>query len=68
MLIKCIECGREISDRAAACTNCGMPLDDRVIYLGRELVLAEAARIRASIESEERLRYGIHTAQTWSSM
>lgn len=25
-LIKCPECGREISDKAASCPNCGMPL------------------------------------------
>lgn len=25
-LIKCSECGKEISDKAAACPNCGMPL------------------------------------------
>lgn len=26
MLIKCVECGREISDQAAACPHCGIPL------------------------------------------
>ena len=26
-LIKCPECGRDISDAAAACPNCGFPLD-----------------------------------------
>lgn len=25
-LIKCIECGKEISDKAAACPNCGCPV------------------------------------------
>lgn len=25
-LIKCSECGKEISDKASACPNCGMPL------------------------------------------
>ena len=25
-LIKCPECGKEISDKAASCPNCGMPL------------------------------------------
>jgi len=25
-LIKCIECGKEISDKAAACPNCGSPV------------------------------------------
>ncbi|WP_249303408.1 zinc-ribbon domain-containing protein [Qiania dongpingensis] len=26
-LIKCPECGKEVSDKAAACPNCGFPLD-----------------------------------------
>lgn len=29
-LIKCPECGREVSDRASACPNCGCPLADMV--------------------------------------
>lgn len=33
-LIKCSECGKEISDKATACPNCGMPLrrEDRGTY------------------------------------
>lgn len=33
-LIKCPECGKEISDKAAICPNCGMPLrrEDRGTY------------------------------------
>ena len=33
-LIKCSECGKEISDKAPACPNCGMPLrsKDRRTY------------------------------------
>lgn len=33
-LIKCPECGKEISDKAATCPNCGMPLrrEDRGTY------------------------------------
>ena len=27
-LIKCPECGKEISDKAAACPNCGCPIKD----------------------------------------
>lgn len=26
MLIQCVECGREISDKAAACPGCGAPI------------------------------------------
>ena len=27
-LIKCSECGKEISDKAAACPNCGCPISE----------------------------------------
>ena len=27
-LIKCPECGKEISDKAAACPNCGCPASE----------------------------------------
>jgi len=30
-LIKCPECGKEISDRAAACPNCGFPIASKDI-------------------------------------
>lgn len=29
-MIKCPECGKEISDKAAACPNCGCPLSEMV--------------------------------------
>ena len=29
-LIKCPECGKEISDKAKACIHCGFPLDEKV--------------------------------------
>ena len=28
MLIVCPECGKEISDKAAACPNCGCPMEE----------------------------------------
>ena len=30
-LVKCTECGREISDKAEKCPNCGNPVERRVI-------------------------------------
>lgn len=30
-LIKCPECGKEISDKASACPNCGTPIADKKI-------------------------------------
>ncbi len=29
-LIKCVECGKEISDKAASCPNCGIPIASQV--------------------------------------
>lgn len=29
-LIKCPDCGREVSDKANACPNCGCPLSEMV--------------------------------------
>jgi hypothetical protein len=29
-LIKCIECGKEVSDKASTCPNCGCPLSEMV--------------------------------------
>ena len=30
-LIKCPECGKEISDKASVCPNCGTPIADKKI-------------------------------------
>ena len=29
-LIKCPECGREVSDRTTTCIHCGFPFDEEV--------------------------------------
>lgn len=29
-LIKCKECGKEISDKAKTCINCGCPLNEKI--------------------------------------
>lgn len=29
-IIKCPECGKEVSDKAKACPNCGVPIDTNV--------------------------------------
>lgn len=29
-LIKCKECGKEVSDKAKSCPNCGAPIDTKV--------------------------------------
>lgn len=33
-LIKCSECGRTVSDQAAACVGCGAPLKRRSVFQG----------------------------------
>ena len=33
MLIKCPECGKDVSDKASACIHCGFPLNDNDINL-----------------------------------
>lgn len=43
MLIKCIECGKEISDKSTVCPNCGCPTDesikqDKILNLGSNYV------------------------------
>ena len=38
-LIRCPECGREISSRAKACPHCGFPLDDVIKPNEEELVI-----------------------------
>lgn len=30
MLIKCTECGKEISDKATSCPNCGCPIESKI--------------------------------------
>lgn len=36
-LIRCPECGKEISDKAASCPNCGCPMrQERNVYLQEE--------------------------------
>lgn len=32
-LIRCPECGRQVSNRAISCPNCGYPISKEVIYL-----------------------------------
>lgn len=29
-MIKCMECGRDISDRASVCPHCGFPIHDKI--------------------------------------
>ena len=37
-LIKCPECGKQISESASACPNCGAPVTQETIQRGKELM------------------------------
>ena len=41
-LIKCPECGKEVSDKASSCPNCGHPIEDQTVeveeYSNKEIV------------------------------
>ena len=53
-MIKCTECGKEMSDKAAVCPNCGCPIEDIRAKLG-EIEAEQEARIKAK-ESEKRAK------------
>lgn len=40
-LIKCIDCGKEVSDRAKVCPNCGCPIECSVVNTAKENVLMD---------------------------
>ena len=43
-LIKCAECGKQISDAAASCPNCGAPVTQESIRQGQELMQEQIRR------------------------
>ena len=64
-MIKCPECGKEFSDKAAACPNCGCPISEvkknpstpaeketaaKQILLAVDRALAQAQKANASFE------------------
>ena len=46
-LIKCPECGKEISNRAPACIHCGFPLNEEIGGLSRSSSNSEALAAQA---------------------
>lgn len=40
-MIKCPECGKEISDKAEKCMNCGVELTDELKFAGYKLMQAK---------------------------
>lgn len=68
-LIKCPECGKEISDKASTCIHCGFPLDNlqqpqkiqyyKVIKKDDKWVIGKPAQLLAKIWIENELSTGI---------
>lgn len=54
-LINCEECGKEISDKASACPNCGAPVDSQMIER-KKFEQKQQAEIEEQEEREERER------------
>ena len=52
-LIKCPKCGKEFSDRAEKCPQCGISKDDAVVFMKKQ---AEVVRLEAERKAAERVR------------
>lgn len=66
-LIKCPECGKEISDKAASCPNCGCPVENNTYknHFESEKEEKDYTKIAAQVEKEEvesRVTQGNRTA------
>lgn len=46
MLIKCSECGKEISDKAANCPNCGNPISQQQVAHQPYIAIAHGGKIK----------------------
>ncbi len=50
-LIKCIECGKEFSDKAQACPNCACPVSEMVVQ--KEVVIEDGVKVSTKQAFEE---------------
>ena len=46
-LIKCVECGKEISDKANACIHCGSTINIKTVFLCRRFLTRHVATFRS---------------------
>lgn len=67
-LITCSECGREVSDRASACPQCGAPIEnsspnaqgpETVTTDGEAFVATKALLIRHTVKAVQNLNYKV---------
>jgi hypothetical protein len=64
MLIKCPECGREVSDKAAACPQCGCPV---AVVSAPHAAKKEPVRTSASVSSALPLERDTSSPSAWPS-
>jgi hypothetical protein len=75
-LIKCEDCGREVSDRAPACPNCGAPIatanhapaPDKVSLKGDEFIGTKPLLTRLAVKAIQSLNYKVDAADEASGL
>lgn len=58
MLIKCPECGKEVSDKSKNCINCGYPIFDEL----KKIVLSSSELSKSSEVQNENIKAGLNHA------
>lgn len=56
-LIKCTECGKEFSDRAVACPNCGCPTDIILEDIEKEKSIQQKKIVASSIRDFMNMKF-----------
>lgn len=74
-LVKCDDCGREVSDRAPACPNCGAPVENRgvpapskVTVEGEDFIGSRSMVIALAAKAVQSCNYKVDTADTASGI
>lgn len=60
MLVKCPECGKQVSDKAASCPNCGNPIAIQVSTFVRagDLLASKAPQVESDAETRNTCNNG----------
>ena len=64
-MIKCPECGKDVSDKARSCPNCGNPIDTNV-YCPK--CGSSNVKVISGASKQYRLLYGVSLLQTKSGV